>query len=105
MDAKRPYCDRTIAQHFEVPGCVCKAGGGDFINQDCPCRISPCIYDAIKALQAQQVAQTTSIHDLREIVQEIEDLSVPIPDVVATSSPVPAPVAEQVTKWLSGVGS
>ncbi|KAF8604193.1 hypothetical protein BDV93DRAFT_606212 [Ceratobasidium sp. AG-I] len=101
--AKPPIHDRILAQHFEIPGCECIAAVGGYAGTECRCRISPCVYEAVKALQAQQVAHATNIRNLEENIKGMEDCVISVPEAVPATPPVVTPVAAQVLKWLSDV--
>ncbi|KAF8604152.1 hypothetical protein BDV93DRAFT_606182 [Ceratobasidium sp. AG-I] len=98
-DAKRLCGDSKISQYLEVPGCECKGASGNFAGQPCPCRIAPCVYEAIKALQTQHAAHIANMHNIEETIQEIGDRDAP----ALTLSVVVTPVTQQVMKWLSGM--
>ncbi|KAF8604181.1 hypothetical protein BDV93DRAFT_555817 [Ceratobasidium sp. AG-I] len=96
--ATEPRYDAKVMQYFEVPGCRCR-----YNSDNCPCRIPPCVYEVVKALEARQAAHTTNMDSLKEAIQEIEDRNVPVPETVSPPAPVVTHVGEQVLKWLSGV--
>ena len=101
--ANPPKYDGTLAQHFEIPGCERKAVFGMYAGSNSPCRISPCVYEAVKALQAQQAARATNTHKLEDTMGETKNRDISVPEPVSRTSRVLLPVAERVLKWFSGV--